>query len=565
MDTYVLLQRLYQIAKLLEFQGANPFRISAYNKAARNLKQISDLEELITSGSLTSVEGIGSGLAAEITAIAKTGTSPLWEQLRSELPVEGLLEILSVPGLGPKSAQTIYTELRVSTLGQLEYACQENRLVELPGFGAKKQAKLLQEIDRLKQYRHQIRYGDAVAIAQQLLSDAAGTGTIVQASATGKLRRCWEVLEKLEFVVEAPPEAIAAWLSDLSQQPVKLEGEALSTAIAPALTCQFAGVPITCYPATAETYGWLLLLTTGSLEHLHQLEIPTRPNWAAPGWSEAQLYEALELAWIPPELREGTGEIEAGRSGTLPTLVRRADLKGVLHLHTTYSDGANTLEEMVQAALTQGYEYLGVSDHSQAAYYARGLKPEDVRRQHQEIERLNQTYGGQIRILKGIEADILPDGSLDYDAEDPGILQSFDFVVASVHSQLKMSPEAMTARLIKAVCHPCVTMLGHWTGRILLGRESSQFDHAAVMAAAAAHNVAIEFNASPYRLDVDWREIRQATDLGLKIAVNPDAHSTSGLECTALTLPVARKGWLEPKNTLNALTVDELIATKSAK
>ncbi len=563
MDTFVLLQRLYQIAKLLEFQDANPFRISAYNKAAQNLKQIADLEDLIASGSLTSVQGIGKGLAAEITAIAETGTSPVWEQLRAELPVEGLLEILAVPGLGPKSARKIYTDLGLSTLGQLEYACQENRLVELPGFGAKKQAKILQELERMKRYRRLIRYGDAAAIATQLLSDAAGTGAITQACPTGKLRRCWEVLEKLEFVVEAPSEAITAWLSDLSGQPVIPEGQVLNTARAQALTCQFAGVPITCYPATAETFGWTLLKTTGSAEHLQQLGLATLAG-ATSDWQESQIYRALGLPWIPPELREGTGEIKAAQAGKLSALVQQADLRGVMHLHTTYSDGANTLEEMVQAALAQGYEYLGVSDHSQAAYYAGGLKPEDIRRQHREIERLNQAYSGQIQILKGIEADILADGSLDYDAEDPRILQSFDFVVASVHSQLKMPPEAMTARLIKAVSHPCVTMLGHWTGRILLGRESSQFDHAAVMAAAAAHNVALEFNASPYRLDVDWREIRQATGLGLKIAVNPDAHSTSGLTCTTLTLPIARKGWLEPKNTLNTLPVDEFLSATKA-
>lgn len=556
LDTYELLQRLSQIALLLEFREENPFRINAYRKAVRALKQTTDLQGLIATGGLTSIQGIGKGLAQEITAIATTGTSPLWDQLSAELPVAGLLEMMGVSGLGPKSARTIYHQLGASSLGELEYACQENRLVELPGFGAKKQAKIQAEIHQIKQNRRLIRYGDAIALAQTLLA----TWTDTPASVTGKLRRAWEVCEALELVIAAPPEAIATWLARVSDQPLESTPATLQT--------QIGKIPILCHAATPETYGWKLLQTTGSPEHLAQLGLGAEvPAWALPGWSEAQFYAALELPWIPPQLREGTGEVAAARAGQLPNLVQATEIKGLLHVHSTYSDGANSLEEMVQAAIAQGYEYLGISDHSQAAFYARGLKPPDLRRQHQEIAQLNQKYRGKIQILAGIEADILPDGSLDYAATDPDILNTFDFVIASVHTQLKMPPEAMTARLVTALAHPCVTILGHWTGRILLGREASQFDHEAVLEAAAAHQVALEFNASPYRLDLDWREIRQATSRGVKIAVNPDAHAIAGLADTALTLPVAQKGWLESSQILNCLSAEAFLefAAKSTR
>ncbi|MBD2100748.1 PHP domain-containing protein [Leptolyngbya sp. FACHB-261] len=551
-------RRLSQLATLLEIRGDNPFRVNAYSKAARTLRAY-DLADLLESGTLTSIQGIGKGLAEEITALAQTGTSPLWEQLRTELPVEGLLEIAAVPGLGTKSIRSIYQTLHISSLGELEYACQENRLVELEGFGARKQSKILQEIARIKRNRSLFRYSDVMALAKSLIEQLLQAKTIAAASVTGKCRRAWEVLEGLELVVQGEPQTVASILNHLAASLAE-PAETLATMLevdGSTVRTVLDGLPVTVYCCQAHRYGWTLLQTTGSAEHLQALGDPS--NIADSG-SEAEIYQRLGLPWIPPELREGTGEVEAARRGELPELLRRSDLRGVLHLHTTYSDGAHSLEAMVQAALQQGYEYVGISDHSQAAFYAGGLKPIDIVRQHQEIDRLNAEYAGQIRILKGIEADILLDGSLDYEADDPDILQAFDFVVASVHSQLKMPFEAMTQRLIRAVSHPRVTMLGHWSGRILLGRQGSQFNHEAVLAAAAAHGTAIEFNASPYRLDLDWRELRTATEQGIQICVNPDAHSTDGFAVVDQTLAVTHKGWLQANQTLNAQGVDAFLS-----
>ncbi len=543
-----ILRRLSQIATLLEIRGDSPFRAGAYSRAARALKSY-DVCELVESGTLTSIQGIGKGLAQEITALVHTGTSPLWAELQTELPVESLLELGAINGLGAKSIRSIYQTLQVTSVGELEYACQENRLIELEGFGAKKQSKILAEIARIKCNRSLFRYGDLAMLAEHLRAQLLEAEAITAVVPTGKLRRACEVLEAVEFVVQASVAVLLEVLAGLAETGgIQTEGQTVRAVS--------SGVPLICYCTDVECYGWTLLCTTGSSEHVQALG--DLANWEH-GHSELEIYQNLNLPWIPPELREGTGEIEAARQGRLPNLVRRSDLRGVLHLHTQASDGSDSLETMVQAALRQGYQYVGISDHSQAAYYAGGLKLADIHRQHQEIDALNVRYAGRIRILKGIEADILPDGSLDYDAEDREILKSFDFVVASVHSQLRMSSEAMTKRLIRAAAHPQVTMLGHWSGRILLGRQGSEFDRQAVLAAAATHRTAIEFNASPYRLDLDWREIQQATAQGVKISVNPDAHSSAGFEAVDLTLGVARKGWLEPAQTLNTLSADEFL------
>jgi DNA polymerase (family 10) len=556
MDQADLIQILNEIGLLLEVKGENPFKSRAYYQAARTLEKLNpDLEQLVKEARLVELPGFGAALVAKVTEWCRTGTIRYYEELRDSLP-PGLLELLQVPGLGAKKINMLYTKLAIADLEQLAEACERNQLVDLPGFGAKTQAKIAAGIRFIREHRGQYLWSAVIVAAEQLRERLAGHPEVGQVAIAGSLRRRLEVVQDIDLVAAstAPEEVIRFWMESPQVAAVIARGPTKA-----AVTLK-SGVNVDLRVVRPEEYPHALQHFTGSKEHntalrRHAKELGLKVNEYGlfrgdkPLYcrDEAAIYQALKLTYIPPELREDRGELEAAQTGRLPELVRPGDLKGLFHVHTTYSDGVNTLQEMVEAAIELGYSYLGITDHSRTAVYAHGLTETDLDRQFSEIDALNREYPG-FTIFKGIESDILPDGELDY---PPEILARFDFVIGSVHSRLRMERETMTRRILAALDNPFLTMLGHPTGRILLQRPASELDLEAVIAKAAQKRIVIEFNANPYRYDLDWRWCRRAKAAGVLIAINPDAHSVGELRLARSGTVVAAKGWLERDDILN--------------
>jgi DNA polymerase (family 10) len=446
-----------------------------------------------------------------------------------------LLEMMGIPGLGPKKVKAIHEGLGISTVGELEYACLENRLVDLPGFGEKTQAKVLASIERWKRDRGKRLYADVITQAEELLAVVRKLPGVSRAELAGALRRKCEVVEDV-VLVAATSDPAATLKAFHAQEKAVAAGSASETAACINLTL---GLPATLYAAAPSAFGTELLRRTGSDAFVASLG------------ALADAADEAALTAVPPELRE-----DRPPAGPVPTLVEDRDLQGVFHVHTRYSDGEATVRDMALKARQLGYRYLGISDHSEAAFYARGLKRDAIMEQRKEIEALNAELD-DITLLAGIEADILADGALDYDEET---LAGFDFVIGSVHSRFGQDKEAMTRRLVRALEHPRLTMLGHMTGRLLLSRDAYDFDLDAVLAAAAKHGKVIELNANPHRLDIDWRDLGKARALGIPISINPDAHSPAGLEHTRFGVAVARKGGLSPEDVFNARPLEAVQA-----
>lgn len=550
---------LGELGLLLELSGENPFRIRAYAAAARALEALDrPLAELAARGQLQSIQGIGPGLAGLITSFLEQGTAPELEALKATLP-PGLIQMLRIQGLGPKKVRAIHLQLGLSTLEELEAACRDGRLSTLSGFGAKSQENILRSLEQLKKYLGLFHLDTAWQAARRLRE---GLGPLAaRLEVTGSLRRSLEVVEGVEFVACAPDPA--ALCHALHAHPLATK-ELAATAVQ-----LDNGLPVTLHLVEEHAFAAALLHHTGSPGHLEALAACARERGLRlePGGlfrgaellpcpDEESLYAALNLQFIPPELREDRGEVEAATRNALPSLVQRSDLQGALHVHTTYSDGHHTLEEMARAAMARGYSYLGICDHSRSAAYARGLQVDQVRRQGEEIALLNEKLA-PFRIFAGIESDILADGALDYEDE---VLESLDFVVVSVHSRFNLKREEMTRRICRALEHPCAAVLGHTTGRLLLEREPYEVEVDAVIATAANCQVAIELNANPYRLDLDWRHLRRASDLGVPIALNTDAHAIEQLDYDELGVALARKAWLQPVEVLNTASAAELAA-----
>ena len=573
MDKHEVARVLEGIATLLEIQGENVFKIRAYQNAARAVEMLDDLEERVRAGRLGEVKGIGQAIEAKITTLVTTGQLPYYEELKKAVP-GGVIELMRIPGLGPKKARMLHDRLGINTIGELEYACRENRLVPLPGFGANTQERILAGIEFLKKFQGQFRLADVLPAATALVQELQAHPAVRQASVAGSIRRYKEVVHDVDLVAEADdPAAVAAWFA-ARPEVAAVNGQG-DTKVA--VTLQ-SGVNVDLRIVATGEFPYALHHFTGSKEHNTALRHRARQRdikvneygLFRPDESrivcqdERAIYQALGLAYIPPELRENTGEIEAAAAGALPLLVELPDLQGIFHCHTTASDGSASLAEMAAAARQTGYRYLGVTDHSQTASYAHGLKAADVTAQWQEIERFN---AGQpdFTILKGIESDILPDGSLDYGDD---FLAQFDFVIASVHSAFRLDRQAMTARIVKAMSNRYVTMLGHPTGRILLARDGYAVDMDEVIRAAAATGTFIEINASPYRLDLDWRLCRPAREAGVLMSINPDAHSPAELRYMAYGVAVARKGWLTAAdivNTRDVAAVTRLLRRKRSR
>lgn len=563
MDKQEAARILEEIALLLELSGENPFKVRAYQQGARALLTLTgDLRETVGTGALLTVKGIGRTLAGVVQELVEQGRSQLHEELKAKIP-PGLVELLQVPGLGPRKARQLFEQLGIASLGELEYALRENRLLTLPGFGQKTQEKIKAGLERVRRYAGYFRLGDLWPLAQELLRQGRQAGEVLRLELAGGVRRALEVERGLVLVAAAGnPEAALAALERLPAWAALKEAEPGSFRLPLP-----QGMEATLFFVPPEVFGAAWLAYTGSETHWQELThraetlgltLTDRGLFAGdtllPSREEEEIYQALGLNFIPPELRQGEGEIAAAATGALPRLLTLEDIRGCFHVHSHFSDGVNSLPELAAAARERGWEYLGLTDHSQSAYYAGGLKLPDLARQQEEVAACRRAFP-EVTLFWGIESDILGDGSLDY---PPEILAQLDFVIASVHSQFGLKKEDMTRRLLRAVGNPYTTMLGHVTGRLLLAREGYELDMEAVLEAAAARGVILELNASPYRLDLDWRWHRRAKELGLLISINPDAHSLEGLDEVAYGVMAARKGWLTPAEVLNTRPASEV-------
>ncbi len=557
-----------EMATLLELTGANPFRARAYQNAGRALESITeDIEALVREDRLGEVSGVGKGLAASIAELVATGSLKEYDELRAKVP-DGVLEILELPGLGPKRVRRIWEDLGVTNIGELEYACRENRLAALDGFGVKTQENVLKTIAFRMQGRDRHLYHRAQAAAESLLELVRSQSGVIRAEIAGSLRRHRETIGDLDILASASDDArseiMDAFVQNDDVVDVIAHGPTKSSVRLK------SGINADLRVVSDAEYPFALAYFTGSKEHntvlrgrakrdglkLNEYGLFRENGESISCEDESNLYRALGLPYIPPELREDMGEFDAAERGDLPQLVSMDDIRGILHVHTNRSDGINTVEQLANAARALGVEYLGIADHSRSAFYAGGLTDDDVRTQWDEIDAVNEQLDG-ITVLKGIESDITSDGGLDYDDK---LLSGFDFVIASVHSRLRMTEQEATERLLRAVDHPATTILGHPTGRLLLAREGYPVDMARVIERCAERGVAIELNASPHRLDLDWRWCRRAREHSVVIAINPDAHSIDGLRDTEIGVAVGRKGWLERSDVLNTRTLGEFRA-----
>jgi len=533
---------LIEIGRRLTLAGENPYKARAYARAAESLRLLAEpLAEVIAEGRLREIPGVGAALAATIRRLHEHGTTPHLEAMRAEVP-SAVLDMLAVPGLRPPRVLDLFHKLGITSIDALEAACRQDRLAREKGFGPAFQAKILAGIELLRRSQgqrlihHAAEHLRAVETSLRQLHPE-----LSRIAPAGDVRRGCELVSDLALVAETP------------------EGSGI----------QVIGAADTeVWLADRQRYGAALVLATGSSEHVEELKARAqarglrfdkrglyRGERLLPCPDERDLYAALDLPFIEAELREGRGEIRLAEAGRLPTLVSGPDIRGLLHCHTDFSDGGNTLADMAEATRARGFQYFGVADHSRTARYAGGLSIERVREQHEIVDALNAHYGGAFRILKGIESDILVDGSLDYPDE---VLASFDFVVASVHNRFGLDLESQTERMIRAVSNPFTTILGHMTGRLLRRREGYRVDVEKILGACAEHGVAVEINASPHRLDLDWRWHQRGLELGCMFSINPDAHTIEELDLTAWGVLSARKGGIPPDRVLNCLSRDAL-------
>ncbi|MCS7048657.1 MAG: DNA polymerase/3'-5' exonuclease PolX [Verrucomicrobiae bacterium] len=567
-----------EIADLLDLKGENPFRVRAYRNAARIVDGLAeDLDRVIAENRLTAIKGIGEDLASKIIELHTTGRLKFHEELRASMPA-GLLEMLRVPGFGPKRAKVVYEKLGVDSLEKLEAACRAGRVAALPGFGEKSQQNILKGIELARQFSSRHHLHKARAVADPIVEALRAHPGVIRCSVAGSLRRCRETIGDVDFLVSAKPADAAAIIEEFTRQPgiltVTARGETKASVVLR------GGLQADLRVVRDDQFAFALNYFTGSKEH--NIAMRARAlrlkNWSlneygfspaeekeksakelgsiVPCRTEEEIYRALGLDYIPPELREDMGELAAAEAGQLPRLVELKDLRGTFHNHTRWSDGLESIEAMAQAALDLGLEYIGIADHSASERQANGLDAKRVRQQAEEVRRLNEKFAREdFRIFFGTECDILADGALDFDDET---LALFDYVVASVHQGFSQDAAKMTKRICRALEHPLVTMLGHPTGRLLLEREPYAVDLEAVIETAAKHHKIIELNAHPYRLDLDWRWWKRARDKGVRCAINPDAHSIPDLQFLALGVGIARKGWLTKRDVVNCLSAREV-------
>jgi DNA polymerase (family X) len=568
---------LEDIGTLLELKGENPFKIRAYGSGARILESMEqeEIDRLLAADDLDSVKGIGAALAQKIGELHATGRLEFHEKLRESI-APGLVEMLEVPSLGAKKIKAIHEKLGIDTMTELADACADGRVAGLAGFGEKSATKIAEGIRNREAYRKRHLWWLAQEVGHPIVEGLRALPQVDRAESAGSSRRGMETVGDLDFIVaSADPGPVMTWFCELPEvKEVTARGETKSSVrFASGLQADLRIVPV-------EQFVFALHHFTGSKDHnVAMRQRALERGYSMSEWgmvpaagegtakekaergesltaqNEAELFAHLEMGFVPPALREGRGEIEAAEKDKLPDLVETGDLKGAFHNHTDASDGKATLSEMTAAAEKLGWDYLGIADHSKASFQANGLDEARLLKQRDQIEKLNASGQYKTHVFAGSEVDILTDGRLDFDDE---ILAQLDYVVASVHNAFSQDEAAMTRRIIRAIENEHVTMLGHLTGRILLRREAYKVDIEKVIDAAIASGTIIELNASPWRLDMDWRWWRKAAERGLICAINPDAHETAGLEHVSAGINAARKGWLEKQHVLNTRSLSEV-------
>lgn len=540
-DHQTVAKLLREYAQRAALRGGNPYRAKAYSRAADSLAALAiPLHVVIEEGRLTEIPGVGDAIADIITKLHRTGSHPSLEKLRKVVPA-GVLEMLTVPGLRPDKVLRLYSDLGIASLTELEAAAKDDRIKKAKGLGAALQTKILQNLAIAKSGEGRLHLHRAAALlAHAQDSIRKSRPELKRVTIAGDFRRGCELVGDLAIVAEAAN-------SDKTWMP---PAEGLQVRV-----------------SDRKHFGATLLFATGSAAHIERLrtlaaekEMRLEADGLHKGRTliagdEAEIYRALGLPFIDPELREGRGEVELALKGKLPKLVTDDDLRGILHCHTDASDGTESLETMAKATRQHGFEYFGVADHSKSAHYAGGLSLEEIAQQHLEADRLNKRFGKDFRILKGIESDILADGSLDYDDE---VLERFDFVVASIHGRFKLDRKAQTQRLLRAISDPHTTIVGHMTGRQLQRRPGYEIDIEKVLRACAKHDVVVEINAHPWRLDLDWRWHQAALEFGCMLSINPDAHSVPELDHMHWGAEMARKGGVPADRVLNAMKLPEI-------
>jgi DNA polymerase (family 10) len=572
MDKKDIVEVLERIGTMMEIKGENPFKIRAYSAGARTLQTMEeDLGEVIEDGRLGDIPGIGKALTEKIETLYTTGELEFYDKLVASVP-SGLMDLLDIPGLGGKKIKVLHEKLDVDSIESLTVACQEGKVAELKGFGKKTEEKILSGIKNREAYAARHLWWDARSVVEKILPGLEGLPEVERVEAAGSFRRGMETVGDLDFLVASSnPGPIMDWFTSMegiaevtahgdTKSSIRLEG---------GMQADLRVVP-------SEQFYFALHHFTGSKDHnvrmrqkalslgLSLSEWGLRPEEekdssrkAGPveANSEEDIFKALGLQYVPPSLREGMGEVEAAERNELPELLEFSDLKGCFHNHTTASDGRNTLEEMAEEADRRGWEYLGISDHSKASFQANGLDEERLSKQVQAIREINQSGKFRVHLFAGSEVDILSGGKLDFEDSD---MDSLDYVVASVHAGLTQDEETMTARLLKVLEHPKVTMLGHMSGRLLLKREPSRMNVQKIIDAAIANGKIIELNANPMRLDMDWRHWRRAAEKGLLCCINPDAHALHHFDFQHAGVLAARKGWLTAQEVLNTRTLTEV-------
>lgn len=565
MTNQQLAQTFQTIADLLEIKGENIYKILAYRKAADSLSTLGqDVNEIWKQGRLTEIDGVGKAIAEKIDELLSTGHLGFLDNLEKEVPV-GLVEILKVPDLGPKKVALFWKELGISSLAELEAAAREGRLRNLPGMGEKSEAKILAGIDALGRRSTRLPLGRVWLFAQELIAFLRKIQGVEAVELGGSLRRMRATVGDLDILAAAKDSSkvMEAFVSRSDVARVLGKGDTKGSVEF------FHGLQAQLWVHPPEHWGTALVYATGSKDHNVRLrEYALKKGYSLSEHSlkredgseifcatEAEVYKTLGLPWIPPELREDHGEVQAAIMGNLPKLIELTDIQSELHSHSTWSDGKLSIREMAQAAHRKGYKVLAVTDHTSSLGVVQGMNTEGVRQQRKEIDEVSREMKGEIQILQGAEVEILSDGDLDYPDE---VLAELDIVTASIHSGLRQGREKITERLLKAIRNPHVDVIGHPTGRLLPDREPSDLDLDAVFTAAAESGVALEINAHPSRLDLEDVQARRAVELGIKLSINTDAHSDSDLELMHFGVATARRGWVEAEHVINCWSPSRL-------
>ncbi|WDV48013.1 DNA polymerase/3'-5' exonuclease PolX [Clostridiaceae bacterium M8S5] len=555
---------LNEIGVLLELKGESFFKSRAYYEAARKLEIIDeDIEKLVSQQRLENIEGFGRALTQKITELVTTGQLKYYNKLRESIP-SGLLDMLKIQGLGPKRIMTIHASLGINTIDELKKACEEDKLLDLPRFSKKIQAKILEGINNLNNYADKFHYNIGEMVANELLKHIINSPYVKRCQVAGSLRRKKEVVKDIDIIASSdnPHEVMNIFTNHSYVKEIIAKGETKSSVVL------VNGMNADIRVVNDDEYPYALHHFTGSKEHntalrhvakKHGLKINEygifNGQQKIKCKDEVDFFKVFDMKYIHPELRENYGELEAALNNKLPHLVTLGDIKGMVHVHTMYSDGSATIKQLAKECIARGYKYLLISDHSKSAVYAGGLSEDEIKMQHEEIDILNEKYT-DFKIFKGIESDILTDGSLDYSDE---VLKSFDFIIGSVHSSFRMNEEKMTKRIIKALNNPYMTILGHPTGRLLLNRAGYKINIDKIIDTCIENNIIIEINANPYRLDIDWRYIKAAKDKGAKFVISSDAHSIKEFEYMRYGVNVARKGWLEHRDIFNCLSLEKVV------